>query len=197
MNIKSRYWAFIVYPDSVPKDWKEILCEKGCVFAVSPLHDKDVNPTGEIKKPHYHVLIQFEGPTTYKNVDENICSIINATIPKKVISLRGYYRYLCHLDNPEKAQYDIKEIEEYGGFKVELTNTEVTTYKLKICEDIEKNNIIEYSDLCDYYRKDLGDIELWEIATNHTYFFDKYICSKRNKIKRELEKKNMLTNNKK
>ena len=197
MNLKSRYWAFIVYPESAPKDWREILCEKGCIFAVSPLHDKDVNPTGELKKEHYHVLVQFEGPTTYKNVDENICSIINATIPKKVISLRGYYRYLCHLDNPEKVQYDTKEIEEYGGFKVELTTTEITTYKLKICEDIENNNIIEYRDLCEYYRNEIGDLDLWEVASNHTYFFDKYICSRRNKIKQQNDKKNMLTNNKK
>lgn len=188
MNLKSRYWAFLVYPESAPKEWKNILCEKGCVFAVSPLHDKDINPTGELKKPHYHVLLEFEGPTTYKNVDENICDIVGGTIPKKVISLRGYYRYLCHQDNPEKAQYDPQQVEVYGGFKVELTTTEVTAYKLKICEDIEKNNIIEYRDLCEFYRIDKGDLDLWEICSNHTYFFDKYICSRRNKMKNNVKK---------
>ena len=115
--MKSRYWSFIVYPESVCDNWINDLTEKGCVFAVSPLHDKDINPTGELKKPHYHVLIQFDGPTTYKNVKENICDLIGATIPKNVISMRGYYRYLCHLDNPEKYQYDVNDIQTYGGYK--------------------------------------------------------------------------------
>lgn len=185
--MKSRYWAFIVYPESTREDWIDVLCEIGVVFAVSPLHDKDINPTGEKKKAHYHVLIQFEGPTTYKNVKENICDIINATIPKRVISLRGYYRYLTHEDNPEKAQYNSEDIKEYGGFKLELTTTELTQYKLEICEDIKEHNILEYSDLCDYYKDCTGDYDKWEIASNHTYFFDKYICSRRNKIKQQVE----------
>ena len=32
------------------------------------LHDKDVNPTGEVKKPHYHVICYYENSTTYNNV---------------------------------------------------------------------------------------------------------------------------------
>ena len=119
--MKSRYWSFIVYPESVLTDWEEVLCKLGCVFAVSPLHDRDINANGEVKKPHYHVLVQFDGPTTYKNVKESICDVVGGTIPQRTISLRGYYRYLCHLDNPEKAQYDINDIKCYGGFKMDLT----------------------------------------------------------------------------
>ena len=32
-----------------------------------------------------------------------------------VNSARGYARYLCHLDNPEKAQYDPAEVRCMGG----------------------------------------------------------------------------------
>lgn len=183
MKEKARYWSFIVYPESTREDWQMVLCELGCVFAVSPLHDKDINPTGEVKKPHYHVLLEFEGPTTYKNVKENIADKINASFPVKVISLRGYYRYLTHLDNPEKAQYDVKDIKEYGGFRLELTTTETTRIKLEICQDIQDRNILEYEDICEYYRTITGDIDKWEVVSNHTYFFDKYICSRRNKLK--------------
>lgn len=183
--MKSRYWSFIVYPESVIENWEEELIQMGCCFAVSPLHDKDINATGEEKKAHYHVLIQFDGPTTYNNVNENICNKIGATIPKNVLSLRGYYRYLCHLDNPEKYQYDVKDIKEYGGFHLELTTTEITNIKAIIIEDIKKHNIKEYNDLCDYY-KDMGDMDFFEIVSNHTYFFDRYVSSKRYK---ENEKK--------
>ena len=104
--MKSRYWSFIVYPESVKENWINELEETGLVFAISPLHDKDVNPTGEPKKEHYHVLIEYEGPKTYKSIKEEICDKIGATIPKKIESLRGYYRYLTHKDNPEKYAAD-------------------------------------------------------------------------------------------
>ena len=180
--MKSRYWSFIIYPESAKENWQNELEEKGLVFCVSPLHDKDLNPTGEKKKEHYHVLIEYEGPKTYKSVNEEICQPIGATIPKKIESLRGYYRYLTHQDNPEKAQYKQEDIKEYNGFKIDLTSTETTMIKVNICEDIIKNDIREYSDLLDYY-KSLGDFDYWEVASNHTYFFDKYITSKRHKGK--------------
>lgn len=179
--MKSRYWAFIVYPESIKENWIDILEEKGLVFCVSPIHDQDINPTGEKKKEHYHVLVEYEGPKTYKSVKE-ITDEIGATIPKKIESLRGYYRYLAHIDNPEKAQYKIEDIKEYNGFKIALTNTETTMIKADICELIIEKNIKEYADLLDYYRN-IGDYDYWDIASNHTYFFDKYITSRRHKQK--------------
>lgn len=183
MNLKGRYWAFIVYPESAPSNWKDILSELGVVGAISPLHDKDINPDGTEKKPHFHVVIEFEGPTTYSTVLENICNKVEATIPKRVVSLRGYYRYLTHMDNPEKAQYNEADIQKLGGFTLDLTTTEITAIKVQIMEDITEKNIIEYSDLLDYYLYELGDMEKLEVTSNHTYFFDKYIASRRNKQK--------------
>lgn len=180
--MKSRYWSFIVYPESVKGDWIDILVNLGCVFAVSPLHDKDVNPDGELKKPHYHVLVQFDGPTTYKNVNDNICALIGATIPKNVISMRGYYRYLTHMDNPEKYQYNSEDIKTYGGFKIDLTTSEINSIKSLICIDIENNSILEYSDLVNFYLY-IGDMDKFEIVSNHVYFFNQYITSLRNKKK--------------
>lgn len=178
--MKSRFWSFIVYPESEVKDWQEILIQMGCVFAVSPLHDRDINANGEVKKPHYHVLLQFDGPTTYNNVKEHICDVVGGTIPKKVISMRGYYRYLTHEDNPEKAQYDHNDIKCYGGFKCELTTSEVTYIMSCICDDIEKQEIIEFSDLVDFYRA-MGDYDRFEIVSNHVYFFERVVTSIRNK----------------
>lgn len=183
--IKSRYWSFIVYPDSCIENWARELEEKGLRFAVSPLHDKDMNPDGSPKKPHWHVLIEYDGPKTYKSIKEEICDQIGATIPKKVESLRGYYRYLTHMDNPEKADYTGEQVDEYNGFHLELTTTETTIIKKKICEIINGANINEYCDLLDYF-KEIGDCDMWEIASNHTYFFDKYITSRRNKKKSSL-----------
>lgn len=56
---KGRIWASVGYPESLPTDWKDKLIETGLQIAISPLHDKDINPTGEVKKPHYHFIFWF------------------------------------------------------------------------------------------------------------------------------------------
>lgn len=99
-----RNFATVVYPESAPSDWMEILQQKFVPAFISPLHEFDKNPTGEDKKPHYHVMLMFEG----KKSDEQVKAIfdsIGGVGLERVNSLRGYARYLCHLDNPEKHQY--------------------------------------------------------------------------------------------
>lgn len=51
-NASSRYrnFATVVYPESAPENWLEILAEQFVPAFVSPLHDLDVNPTGEVKR---------------------------------------------------------------------------------------------------------------------------------------------------
>ena len=50
-----KYWSFVVYPDSAPKDWKDRLASTQVPCAVSPIHSAD----DEVKKAHYHVLLGF------------------------------------------------------------------------------------------------------------------------------------------
>ena len=76
-------------------------------FAISPLHDKDLNATGEPKKAHWHVIVVYGSPTTESNV-KSLTERLNAPKPIPLEQVRGYYRYLTHKDNPEKAQYDEK-----------------------------------------------------------------------------------------
>ena len=52
---RTRNFATVIYPESAPSDWKEILNQEFIPAFISPLHDRDTNPTGEPKKPHYHV----------------------------------------------------------------------------------------------------------------------------------------------
>jgi hypothetical protein len=81
---------------------------------ISPLHDKDFNADGEIKKPHWHVILCFNGLKSYEQIVD-LTSQLNATAPQDCKDVRSYARYLCHLDNPEKAQYEISEVECLGG----------------------------------------------------------------------------------
>ena len=108
-NQKGRAWAFVMYPESMPDNYFELLEQTGLPFAISPLHDKDLDPTGQPKKPHYHVMCYYDNTTTKKNVKENVCDLVNGTIPIKLESMRGMYRYHLHLDNPDKYQYDDRD----------------------------------------------------------------------------------------
>ena len=88
-NVKKRNWAFVLYPESAPADWLDQLKKSGVMGAVSPLHDKDVNATGEPKKAHYHIILVYGSPTTFKNV-ESLTKRLNQPIPQpleQVLSL--------------------------------------------------------------------------------------------------------------
>lgn len=188
--IKKRNWGAVVYPESAPSDWIDILKLKGITFAVSPLHNKDINPTGEPKKAHYHIILCFSGPTTDKTVND-ILQEINQPRAIPLESVKGYYRYMTHKDNPEKYQYDPTEIQLFNGFDVTdvLNGFEVFQILKEIQILIIENDILEYSDLLDYLmEKDF--MEHWNVASSHTLFLNSYITSKRHKLENQKNRDN-------
>lgn len=208
-NIKKRNWAFIVYPTkeqldklnskydgdegygSAPDDWKQKLQLSGIRYAISPLHDKDIDPTGKIKKPHYHVIVVYGNPTTYNNV-KSLTDSLNSPIPQALEQVSGYYRYLTHKDNPDKFQYDEKDIQTGGGFNiadfVELSKSEVTEIKFKLQSLIRERDIEEYQEFMDYVQ-DNFDRTVYDVASNNTIFFNTYIKSRRHNAKIQFERK--------
>ena len=67
-TIRTRNWMILVYPESAPENWRDIISAEQVQWIESPLHDKDVfteldekgNPehkAGQTKKPHYHIMI--------------------------------------------------------------------------------------------------------------------------------------------
>lgn len=188
MAIKGRNWAFVVYPESLPENYEEIITETGLPMVFSPLHDKDVNPTGETKKPHYHVICYYENSTTSRAVKENVTDKLNGTIPIKLESMTGMYRYHLHLDNPEKYQYDDRDRKFFNGFDVNkvdsLTYTEISKFLQEIQKLIITEHIMEYADLLDILL-DNELFNLWDVARNNTIMLNTYITSRRYKTKPE------------
>lgn len=180
--MKKRYWAFVLYPESAPQDWKDKLQLTGLPMAISPLHNFDVDPTGEVKKEHYHIILCYSGPTTFNAVKTLTVDTLNATIPQPLESIKGYYRYLTHKDNPDKYQYNDEDIIHLNGFDlfefINVSGLDRTKLKVEVIKDIKKNNILEYSQLIDFYinEKDMTKLEL---AASHTIFFNRYLSSLR------------------
>ena len=184
--LKKRHWAFVVYPESAPDDWMDQLSQRGVVGAISPLHDRDLNATGEPKKAHWHVIVTYDGPNTFNSVKQ-LTDALNAPNPIPLEQIRGYYRYLTHKDNPEKAQYDEKDICTLNGFDihdfVELTKSEIVKIKEEIIDLIKAMDIVEYADLIDYLHES-GMTEWFDVASSQTMLFNNYLKSRRFKRER-------------
>jgi hypothetical protein len=193
-NVKKRNWGMILYPESAPENWRELLQQTGLPIAISPLHDKDINPTGEPKKAHYHIILCYPGPQTF-NAVKTLCEGLNQPIPQALDSVRGNYRYFTHMDNPEKYQYDAAAITVLNGFSimdfVELTKSEVLRIKQELQGFIRSENIVEYADLMDSLQ-DGSNTDYYDVASCNTYFFEKYITSRRNKQKNALVRSDPL-----
>lgn len=145
-------WNAIVYPESAPENWRDILCDCMIQWWASPLHDLDANPDGQKKKEHYHVDISFHAAVTYetaKDVFDQIGAVMPPKNPPKgsprpyVVDLRGSLRYFCHMDNPSKAQYAPMDATYGGG---------ATPYIDLIASASDDDEMIcEIEDFCDQY----------------------------------------------
>lgn len=198
-SVKKRNWAFVVYPSknqldelgskyngvdgygSLPDDWKSQLQLSGLQIAISPLHDKDINADGVLKKPHWHLIAVYGSPTTYNNV-KCLTERLNAPSPQALEQIRGYYRYLTHKDNPDKFQYRDEDINSLNGFNifdfVEISKSEVLEIKFKLHELIREKDFIEYEDFMDYVQLNL-DRTFYDVSCNNTMFFNTYLKSRR------------------
>jgi hypothetical protein len=132
---KYRNYEAIVYPESLPDSWLTLLRECKLPVVLSPIHDQDIDAEGELKKAHYHLVIQFDGPVTARNAIECL-SFINVKYVEPVRSFVSWCRYTAHLDNPEKAQYSIQDVQLFGGAKFTTERRMTTDEKNAILKDI-------------------------------------------------------------
>jgi len=151
-NRRFRIFATVVYPDSAAENWQAVLSEQFVPAFISPLHDLDVNPDGEIKKPHWHVMLMFDGK---KSTDQaqDLFSLISGIGCEVVQSIRGYARYLCHLDNPEKHQYSPEDVRSFCGADYNgVIGLVIDKYKSirEMIDYVNENDIYSYSELLDY-----------------------------------------------
>lgn len=163
---KTRGYALVIYPESLPKDYIERINNLHMQCLLSPLHDKDMD--GEKpKKPHYHLMILFDGPQTEKRAKEVFQEVTGAEVPhvEQLNSIPGMARYLCHLDNPEKYQYPKAEVQEFGGARyLELIEKVADNMEIlsRIFDIIEEEDIFSYRKLIQNLK---NQPDLFRIAT--------------------------------
>lgn len=183
---RTRNYATIVYPESAPENWQEILASHFVPAFISPLHCDDVNPTGEQKKAHYHVIIMFDSVKTIEQATE-IFQTIGGVGCDVVKSIRGYARYLCHLDNPEKAQYPPESVKSIcGADYISIIGLAVDKY-IALCEMEEfcdNYDVVSFYALCKYARVHRPD---WSrvLKESGTMYMREYLQSRKWSLENE------------
>ena len=160
-EMRSRIFATVVYPESAPEDWLQRLEGTHVAAMVALLHCLDALPTGEQEKEHYHVLWRYAGVKSIAQAQEVVNLIGGAGSVEVVSDYRGYARYLCHLDSPDKAQYSADDVKCFGGAnwaEVALSDAERTDALLDEIEDwIDETGCVSYVALCRYARRQRPD----------------------------------------
>lgn len=194
-ELRLRVWLAMVYEDSAKDNWQQILSDELLVkAAISPLHDRDVfdsdyeedelgysHKAGDPKKPHYHVVFQFAGKKSYKQVDEIMdlitkegCKHLHPKVPHG--TCEEAVQYLIHKNHKNKAQYLKSGIVSLNGFDVEryfrLNEEQENELFCALRDYISENNIYNYWQLFEFlavsmHRSALYE-EMWTFCRKHT-----------------------------
>lgn len=191
--LKSRFWMCILYPESCQKNFKEILQKSFISWICSPLHDKDINELdNELKKPHFHLIWWYgeRGPTTLNVAQQTAKEIGAVEFVQPIHSIANAVKYLIHLNNPEKYQYQKSDITCSPDVSLEeffkLSKTDERILSLEITNFIKKNNITEFCDLV-YYCADNDIYEWYDYCRQFSFFVNSLIKSQRHSQQAYLE----------
>ena len=165
-----RSFNWIMYTESLPANWADVL-DSLHVPICCAVHDSDTwteydqekdpaHVAGTLKKEHIHGLACFEGKKSVKQMLDML-SPIGVQFVEPTHNVQAFTRYLLHMDNPEKAQYDKGCLITFGGFIPDFSRTipssEVQKIMGEIADFISEKGITEFSELWFYARENEPD----------------------------------------
>lgn len=158
-NIRSKYWTLILYDESENLNFKEKMEKIKCYEYLYIKHNKDIIlETGELKKTHYHVVIQFKNYKWLNSLAEEL--EVPANYFEPVRNLNNILCYLIHYNEENKFHYNICDVKGSTIFKnrlVKVINNFDSTEEEKITLIFNfialQNKKINFSDLVDFVLK--------------------------------------------
>lgn len=168
---KHRAWVTILYPESCNPDWIWEF-KSTHLGGLAILHDKDIlkdaadDPLEDrTKKAHVHLmLINQSGPISYKNAFK-YTDALGGVGCQYVDTISGYARYLTHMDDPDKYQYDFNDVLEFGGVRyrdaIKFADGQLLPYSdfyKELKEAIRLTGSNWFSDILDYFAANGNDV---------------------------------------
>lgn len=115
-KFRDRKFVMVLYPeDPTHAAAIEKLKSGGYNFAAI-LHDKDTLESGELKKPHWHVVVRFKNAVWNTAIAKELG--ITPNYPEACKDVDASLLYLVHFGNEDKYQYEFEEV--FGPLKVRL-----------------------------------------------------------------------------
>ena len=193
----SNKWAFLIYKESAPENYLDILEELHIPFILSPWHDRDIDKeTGEFKKAHKHGAFYFDSLKSFSQVSELIKDKLNGpSHVEPVISPKGMYDYFIHAENPEKTLYNIEDIEAGCGFELDkfLIEQNSNLFLETVIDVITNNDFTEFEDLVHFARH--NNTSLLGLIIERTYFFTRFLDSRRHRPQNRSKNKTSTLSN--
>ena len=198
-RVRNRYFEAILYEedknynnykDYIIKNYKEVTWIK---------HNRDIieDKNGEEKKKKEHIHIIFKVGQNARSIKSVAKEIGIADNYLQGIKLIPMLRYLIHLDNPEKTQYELNEV--HGELKeklekeIEKTKEDEITIE-EITNKIKEGDITRVIDLITYgiENKALQKIKKYQylliksVEENRIYEYKKLLSRKRRRDKGQM-----------
>lgn len=119
---RSNKWVFLIYKESTPSNYMELLESLHVPFVLSTWHDKDIHSdTGEIKKAHKHGALYFDSLKSYSQISELVADKMNNPAHVEVgMSPKDMYDYFTRAENSNKTLYNIEDTESGAGFELDI-----------------------------------------------------------------------------
>jgi len=152
---RHRGFNFVFYPESAPENFRELITAWN-VPALLALHDKDKEPDGSCKKPHYHLLLTFSSLKSFGQVHE-LVDQLGSKVLEPAWDIRASARYLGHLDQPDKFQYGVAAIESFSGAPVAELTASLVDMTPEIIDFVRDQGMVSYAGLVDYCRDNRED----------------------------------------
>ena len=149
--MKKRGWELVTYPDSMPSDWETIIDATQLEWWMSPLHDRDTDENGVLKKPHFHHTVYSQSNIEGSYIVEICTALGSKLVPQPVKRKSASIQYHFHLNSPTKYLYPIEGFRVFGGadyapyLAVTLSEKQgLLCDVINYCEDL---GIVEFADL--------------------------------------------------
>lgn len=117
-NERSIVWCLVLYPSEDPTHKQAIeIIQHNYSYALIE-HNSDINEDGQLKKSHTHIVLKFNNYKWKLSLAKELG--ITPNYLEKCRNLEKALKYLIHLENEDKFQYDIDLV--HGDLKAKLKN---------------------------------------------------------------------------
>lgn len=107
-NKRVRNYLGVIYEDDERFDNQlfNLSQEKDAIWIK---HDKDLDDEGNVKKPHYHFVIQLKNACTLSSIAKRL--EVNENMLEYVKNVNSSLKYLIHYNDDNKYNYDMNDVQ--------------------------------------------------------------------------------------